>query len=899
MEIIPQLPLKDSKIRYFEDGMMGSLEFFKWPQEYDAKCPFAFAAPGNSYLTTFPHQSFFTVDIHRVLPTFADEKAPWFHILGEDYEITDESPIAEYGKLRPRVLGRLQDALLELVSMIKKAGKKLADRLEDRSIRQYRKEATDSYVLCLKLQPRLKRSFMKLYDGDLTPAETMLFFREFQRLLLALRGWLIYTEVIWPRLIRPDDSFQGHPLPLRGVFTEDEALAKDLLRVGVPVWFIRSAVTFSVFTFIQRSVTFVPARLAFSNVNVMRLGRSLKNAPEWAREPDDDPTQTSLLDRLDMMSMSNQALIKAIRKYDPAIATLIAQQPVERYDLDAGRPGITVDELPEEHFTNMENVPEAVAVMDKSATEETEKWEGMSLIDYMIVSYVLMVHSRSRTERKRLPRRRHSVRLRYASRSARHVCCVNSKCRAGHDGNHSERPVKKARHEGIRQDARSTAFAMDQDDSSSGSTDVAPLPQGYGLSGMSGPSRLPSFRGSGRVADIVNPRVVHGQTRRSGSQHAQGAKVIRRANRPSTRGTWVPPEVAGWDAALRSCTVSDAPDGRLLYVLPSPHLFYQQDVNSDIACRMLHNWIRIRRYCLRQVVNGAPEGQVLMTNAEWRIALEGKYYQIVDIDPSHPQPSSAKEELGKLPLKPEASVQDDKQMSKKPPTGKQKEGNYKDRSAKDRLAMRADINVRFGVHAGFQPYSEDGRHKWGGEELSYAQMAGNEGLRSEVVWELALTSFRVEVLHVDRELCPLLYSGPDNGLERSVLVAHVWSKHGWVAPPWEHHQDEDCLSSTKTGVRGRALARFAHVMSRWPPMDPGDQALTVQWAPEPYELSENEASTVFSFYIRAAHSVLGRLPTIPLVLPASIAQCSPVGGSFDDLELDGVNVINEIVKDDT
>ncbi|THH27108.1 hypothetical protein EUX98_g7084 [Antrodiella citrinella] len=776
MEIIPQLPLKDSKIRYFEDGMMGLLEFFKWPQEYDPKCPFAFAAPGNSYLTAFPHQSFFTVDIHGVLPTFADEKAPWFHILGEDYEITDVSPIGEYGRLRHSVLQRLEAALLELASMIKAAGKKLADR---------------------------------------------------------------------------------------GVFTEDETLAKDLLRVGVPVWFIRSAVTFAEFTFIQRSVTFVPARLAFSNVNVMRLGRTLKNAPEWAREQDDDPTLTSLMDRLDIMSVSNQALIKETRKYDPTIATLIAQQPVERYDLEAGRPGITVDELPAEHFMNVENVPEAVAVMDKSAREETETWQVAPEVNVNVGQEEGVASG------------------------------------PGHDGNDSEPPVKKARREGVEQDGRPSAFAMGQvASSSSGSTDLAPAAQVYSDGGLSGPSRLPSFRGSGQVVNIVNPHVVHGQTRGSGSQRAQGAKVVRRANRPTTRGTWVPAEVTGWDAALRFCTVLDAPDGRLLYALPSPHLFYQQDVNSDIGCRMLHNWIRIRRWCLRQVVNGASDGQVLMTNAEWRIALEGKYYQIVDIDPSHPQPSSAKQELAKLPLKPEAAVQEDRQVSKKPAAGKQKDGNYKDRYAKDRLAMRADINVRFGVHAGFPPYSEDGRHKWGGEVLSYAQMAGNEGLRSEIVWELALTNFRVEVLHVDRELCPLLYSGPDNGLERSVSVAHVWSRHGWVTPPWQYHQDEDCLSSTKAGVRGRALARFAHLMSRWPPMEPGDEALTVKWAPEPYELSENEASTVLSFYIRAAHSVLGRLPTIPLVLPASIAQRSPVRGSFDELELDGINVIHDIVKDD-
>lgn len=378
MEIIPQFPMKDHKIRYFEDGMMGPLEFFKWPQEYDPKCPFAYAAPGNPDLMEFPHQTFPTVDIHNILPSFADDKVTWFHSIGEKFEVTDVFPTGDYGRLHEDVLKRLKDSLLEAVSMVKKAGKELGEKFEKMAEnRPYRKEVEDSYVLCLSLQPRLQQSYQRLFNGDLTPAETMLYFREFQRLLLAIRGWLIFTTVIWPRLLREGETFHGHPLPLRGVFTEDNAFAHKMLRVGVPVWLVRPASSFSG-SYIQKCTTFVPARRTFSNLNMMRFGRFNVNTPAWVRDSDDDdPTLTSLMDRLDKLSVSNHALVAVAQHYDPSVATMIFRQAVEHaYDFDAAAPALTWNSLPEERFRNIENVTEAINTMNTVAATENSAWEG-------------------------------------------------------------------------------------------------------------------------------------------------------------------------------------------------------------------------------------------------------------------------------------------------------------------------------------------------------------------------------------------------------------------------------------------------------------------------------------------------------------------------------------------
>lgn len=130
VEIIPQLPRKGSKIQYYEDGMLGSLEFFKWPQEHDKKCSFAFAAPGNPDLLTFKHQSFFLVDTHNAMPQFADSNAPWFHIRVKNFETNVVFPTGQYGRLQADVLDRLQAALLEIVEFIKKSIGVVTERLK-------------------------------------------------------------------------------------------------------------------------------------------------------------------------------------------------------------------------------------------------------------------------------------------------------------------------------------------------------------------------------------------------------------------------------------------------------------------------------------------------------------------------------------------------------------------------------------------------------------------------------------------------------------------------------------------------------------------------------------------------------------------------------------------------
>ncbi|THH15645.1 hypothetical protein EUX98_g9434 [Antrodiella citrinella] len=286
VEIIPQLPRKTSKIQYYEDGMLGSLEFFKWPQEHDKKCSFAFATPANPDLTTFKHQSFFIVDTHNAMPQFADLNAPWFHIREKNFKTNAVFPTGQYGRLHDDVLNRMQAAVLEIVAFIEKSVK--------------------VSVACL--------------------------------------------------------------------FTDDYWIVKEMYRIGVPVWYIRPIRSFLKWTVIIRSTPFISFRYSFSATTVMRMGQFQLNAPAWLREEEDnDPTCSSLIERLERMSVSNQALIAATFKYDPTVATVLYRNTVERaFDLDAGAPSLSMSNVSAVAFGNIEDVKEALAVIDRTIRDEEE-----------------------------------------------------------------------------------------------------------------------------------------------------------------------------------------------------------------------------------------------------------------------------------------------------------------------------------------------------------------------------------------------------------------------------------------------------------------------------------------------------------------------------------------------
>ena len=325
MDVIPELPERNQseRIVYFADGMLGLFEHLKWPQKYYREMPHAMAAPGNPDLLYYQPiealqadgQDFFAQDTQRVLPSFADAKAPWFHITEKDFVVLDELPYAQVGKLRPAVLTRLQEAWMEAMTLGLGLSRKVKDAAYERD-EQSRVSFTGFVDYLEAALVRMKYTYSKLHRGDLTTFHTLLWFREYQRLLLDVRAVIIYMDVIKPRLDNRSEDFSGDPLPIRGIITNNESMVRDLYRVGVPVWYVRGTESLTTDTYIHRACVCVPGGVSFSSKRGMRHGKHEQAAPVWSQAPNDDPMGGNVLFRLQKFSVTNHAIVGNVRNYD-------------------------------------------------------------------------------------------------------------------------------------------------------------------------------------------------------------------------------------------------------------------------------------------------------------------------------------------------------------------------------------------------------------------------------------------------------------------------------------------------------------------------------------------------------------------------------------------------------
>lgn len=353
METIPELPEQNPSkpIAYFADGMLGLDEQHKWPQRLYPETPHVLAAPINPDLLHWKGldpfgiaQDFLTQDIHGVLPTFHDSKAPWFNFDESHFEVTNHVPHAQLGRLRLPLLERLQDAIKEVLDM----WTKLAHRLQaeaipkgDGAVKSFR--GTLNYVQATA--KRLMYSCAILARGDLSTFHTVMWFREFQRLLLDLRAVIIYMAVIKPRLDDPTVDFSSHPLPLCGIITSKEYVLRELYRAGVPVWYIWSQESLTTDTRIRHACTVVPIGVAFSSRHGMRHGHHERTAPTLSDAPNYDPWSGSVLNRIQQISLINHAIIGAVLMYDPDQAAHLSVEQKEEATIIVG-PDMVAQDLP-------------------------------------------------------------------------------------------------------------------------------------------------------------------------------------------------------------------------------------------------------------------------------------------------------------------------------------------------------------------------------------------------------------------------------------------------------------------------------------------------------------------------------------------------------------------------
>lgn len=344
---------------------------------------------------------------------------------------------------------------------------------------------------------------------------------------------------------------------------------------------------------------------------------------------------------------------------------------------------------------------------------------------------------------------------------------------------------------------------------------------------------------------------------------ATGASYRPKGELRSNKGT-KPPAWAAQSESLARVeemmlqTFRDDTSRSHLFHLPPPHLFYTGSASHPMVVQKIQNWLRIRGWCFTQALS-AGERNSLMTAYQWRVALEGKYY-FMPYDHVKATIRVPTTDIMKLPPAPRGIKR--RRVESQPTSSA---GTH------SRLASRIAINVRFGVYGGFEPYQSGMDVNWGPLTLSQTDIESqeNHNLLREIVWELCVTHFRLQLLDLDRTVLKAVYDNPDRsfGARREYLIRLIW-KNGSPRPAWEDDAFCDPLTSADWTGRVKSVQQMAKVISIWPG-GPRLAGLEFDNIPNSVKFGRLEYE-VFSLYAQTFHEHYGYRPVLPITQPLSM-----------------------------
>lgn len=287
------------------------------------------------------------------------------------------------------------------------------------------------------------------------------------------------------------------------------------------------------------------------------------------------------------------------------------------------------------------------------------------------------------------------------------------------------------------------------------------------------------------------------------------------------------------------------------YALPPPGLFAKEE-----PALQLHVWLRIRLWCIMQILNPPEKKQVLMTRSQWKVALMGRFEQYAPNNAELVQPHMAydfremasleagrgrkTERVARKPKRkrrkredetgascPQAKIRRrgsnvppqtlghvDKYVSQAPSNASTSANttscdiseppevlNPVDHKLSGRNilrhANRCSVAIRFGK-AGFGPQDDTAEFMFGGARVSMKDLDSDDHLAALVVWEISVVLFRQEFGMLDRELMKDLYVDKDSteDIPRGYVVSQIWGL-GSLWPAWESKTilDPDPLNS--------------------------------------------------------------------------------------------------------
>ena len=330
MWFIPQLPIHKPKevFGYFDDGMLGIHEWLKWPQPFYSPEPHCMAAPMDPNLLSMSQESDAFEDGHCLPPPekplyggrFNDLNVTWDPISKlKDFDAV--SGVGDIGMLKRSVLLRLAEAKREAQELAEEIAVQTCEEEVNpekfaHATETYKKMTLNRYLFHRSKLAKLQQTFNVLQQHTASYFEILMYYREFQRLLLDVRGWIYWMSEIRPRVLDPDFCRPFPVLPVRGVITSDPLLVQTFFRVGIPVWYVRKLHTFTSHTWINQVRTEL-APIGYSHKRIISGTSCSTIAPSWKDGPDMAwLAPDELHERARRFSILNRPMLHDVREYE-------------------------------------------------------------------------------------------------------------------------------------------------------------------------------------------------------------------------------------------------------------------------------------------------------------------------------------------------------------------------------------------------------------------------------------------------------------------------------------------------------------------------------------------------------------------------------------------------------
>ncbi|KAI0039136.1 hypothetical protein FA95DRAFT_1612817 [Auriscalpium vulgare] len=337
-----------------------------------------------------------------------------------------------------------------------------------------------------------------------------------------------------------------------------------------------------------------------------------------------------------------------------------------------------------------------------------------------------------------------------------------------------------------------------------------------------------------------------------GKETASSAPTVVSRDVP-TRPSWLPATNVHWapiEAKLAS--LSEVQNAKpIQYSLPPFHAF-----TGNVALKM-HNWLRIRPHCFL-AVHSQEERPTTLTASGWKVALDGSYHSFEQRPHAKHRSLYSPDLIAQLPPHPAT-----------PPTlGKRREPHQSSRTLggqDKRVAEKLNVAVHFGVMCGFPPYHPDDRPLWRNQLVSASRTESDQLLWQEVVWQLSIKHFRLELLQLDEEIMAEI--GEPSTYQRHLDWLGVWN--GGLDVTTDPANLDYILSEDWIWRRAGVL-RLRALVHAWPDFGDSDiDNMEVTISPSAFNAYE---VTLYEAYARYFYKRRGRLPTFPLARPSSIAE---------------------------